>query len=145
METTIDKLNIVETPCPMPTLEIDTDSSTEDYREIIEDCLTAYAKNHQDKIISIYDYFTPSVNFGHYTNSIFFIAAESQELIKYLFTFLSRKGNFNIRYGESIPPAKGTLTYHIEAGNAWRLDDAITLSLLAAPEGETDAPNDEDD
>ena len=140
MEAGIQDFNIVETDSPMPTIEIDTDSSScDDYREEIEKCLCIYADKHKKDAITIYSYVTPSVNFGRYTNSVFFIVANSQKLRDYLYSFLSKNGNFNIRLGESIPPSQGTLDYHMEKGSAWRQDDAITFTLLGTDDDECDA------
>lgn len=137
MEKTIDALKIVETNSPMPTIEIDIDSATDDnHREIIEDSLCSYAEKNPEVTASIYDYISQSVTFGRHTNSIFFVVAQSQALLKYIHSKLEDEHSINIRYGDYMPPSKARLAYHIENGQAWRRDDEVTFTLLGAPEEE---------
>ena len=131
MENTIDAFKIVETNSPMPSIEVDVDS-TEDqnHRAIIESSLMYFAEENPEVTASIYDYCSPSTNFGHMTNSVFFIVAKSQSLLKYIHAELRAEHALKMRFGEYIPPSKGRLAYHIESGQAWRLDDAVTFTLL---------------
>ena len=131
MEKMIDDFKIVETNSPMPSIEVDVDS-TEDgnHRVIIENSLMSFAKENPEITASIYDYCSPSANFGSMTNAIFFIVAKSQALLKYLHADLRAAHTIKMRFGDYIPPSKGRLAYHIENGQAWRLDDEVTLTLL---------------
>ena len=134
MEKMIDAFKIVETSSPMPSIEIDIDSITDDnHRAIIEEGLCSYAEKNPTLIASIYDYVSPSVNFGHPKNSVFIVVAQSQALLKYLHANLKADHSINIRYGDYIPPSKARLTYHIEYGQAWRRDDEVTFTLLGTP------------
>ena len=131
MEKMIDALKIIETDSPMPSIEIDIDSTTDgNHRDIIEKALVSYTDDNPKTIASIYDYVSASVNFGQPTNSAFFIVAQSQGLLKYLHANLRAEHSLNIRYGDYIPPSKARLAYHIEDGQAWRRDDEVTFSLL---------------
>lgn len=131
MEKMIDAFKIVETNSPMPSIEVDIDS-TEDgnHRDIIERSLIFFAENNPEITASIYDYCSPSINFGKPTNSVFFIVAKSKSLLKYIHAEFQADHSLNVRFGDYISPSKGILTYHIESGQAWRLDDLVTFSLL---------------
>ena len=131
MEKMIDAFRIVETNSPMPSIEVDIDSTEdENHRAIIESSLMSFAEENPEITASIYDYCSPSTNFGSMTNSIFFIVAKSQSLLKYLHADLRAAHTTKMRFGDYIPPSKGRLVYHIESGQAWRLDDTVTLTLL---------------
>ena len=52
------------------------------------------------------------------------------QLLKYLHADLRAAHTTKMRFGDYIPPSKGRLVYHIESGQAWRLDDTVTLTLL---------------
>ncbi|WCB45729.1 hypothetical protein [Nitratidesulfovibrio vulgaris] len=131
MEKMLDAFKVVETNSPMPSIEVDVDSTEdENHRAILERSLMYFAEENPGITASIYDYCSPSTNFGHMTNSVFFIVAKTQSLLKYIHTELRAAHTLKMRFGDYIPPSKGRLAYHIESGQAWRLDDAVTFTLL---------------
>ena len=131
MEKMIDAFKIVETNSPMPSIEVDVDSTDdENHRYTIEKSLTYFAEKNPQVTASIYDYCSPSSNFGHMTNSVFFVVAKSQSLLKHLHADLRADHSLNVRFGDYIPPQKGRLAYHIESGQAWRRVDEVTFTLL---------------
>jgi hypothetical protein len=64
------------------------------------------------------------------TNSVFFVVVKSQALLKYIHSDMKADHSLKIRFGDYIQPSTGRLAYHIENGQAWRLDDEVTLTLL---------------
>lgn len=127
----IDSLSIVESKSKVPTIEIDVDEhNTSNHRDIIEEFLISYAKNNPDAIISIYDYVTPSINFGYMSTSVYFMAVNSKQCLRNMHACLCSDINIKTRLGEYIKPSLENLQYHIEGGIAWRRDDLITFSRL---------------
>ena len=131
MEIGIDKLKIREGGAPLPSIEIDVDS-TEDgnHREIIEKALAEYAASHPDLVASVYDYVGPSVNFGRMTQSVFFAVNRNQALMKFLLGKLKGIASLSVRQSDYISPGEMQLTYHVQDGKAWRLVDRATFSSI---------------
>lgn len=137
MEKMIYELKIVETSSPMPSIEIDIDSTTaNNHRTIIEESLVDYAEQNPALTASIYDYISPSVNFGPQKNSVFFVVAKSKGFLKYIYSSLKAERSIHTRYGDHIQPSKARLAYHIESGKAWRRDEEYSLTLLGSPDEE---------
>ncbi|MBD5608066.1 MAG: hypothetical protein HDQ93_04360 [Desulfovibrio sp.] len=131
MDKNISDLKIVDTAQALPTIEIDADSAENgEHREILEACLVRWAEKHPEKIVSIYDYVTPSINFGRPTQSVFFAMAGSQPLLKEFYDSLGEVKGLRYRFAEYLSPREMQLAYHIEGGQAWRRDDMSTFSSI---------------
>lgn len=137
MEKSIDEFEIVWTKSPMPSIEIDIDSTTgNNHRAIIEDSLVSYAGQNPKLTASIYNYISPSINFGYQGDSVFFIVAKSKAALNYIHSNLKAERSLKIRYGDYIPPSKCDLVYHIKNGQAWRCDEDYSFTLLGDSDDE---------
>jgi len=130
MEKMIHELSIKESRALLPSLEIrlsDSDDGVE-YEELLEKSLARYAEEHPELVATIYDTCSPSVNFGDFCTSLFFVVVGSKALLNDLHASLSRNRQVRVRLGGSVKPE--VLRYHVEKGQAWKMLDMVTFMAL---------------
>ena len=130
MEKMLHELSIKKPRALLPSLEIRLGDSDEgaDYEETLEKALEIYAREHPERVATLYDSCSVSVNFGDLGTSLFFGVAGSKPLLDYLHAALRRNRQLRVRLGGSVKPEE--LRYHVEKGQAWKMLDMVTFMAL---------------
>lgn len=125
------ELQVVFPRQPIPSVEFDLDSlpqTLDGYAELVVAALRPIAAADPKARISIYGYFTDSVNFQAPTQSMFLGVAASekrtQTVLDALYHALStvlvpQRGRRLVRHSDYIDPASGILEFHVADGRVW--------------------------
>ena len=126
------ELQVVFPRQPIPSVEFDFDSlpaTLDGYADLVIAALRPIAAADPKARISIYGYFTDSVNFQVPTQSMFLAVAASakrtQTVLDALYHAFSGvlvpqpRGRRLVRYSDYIDPASGVLEFHIADGRVW--------------------------
>jgi len=116
-----EELNFVKGNGIYPSVEVNMDSLEEagrlDAISELEISLKEFAKS--GALASIYVLETPSANFGHMCNSIFFGVAGSNSILEIIHTYFSKIANVDVRFSEYIPKNNSQLALQVEFGTTW--------------------------
>ena len=143
------ELNFKNSSEAIPTVEIDTDSVSDFERlRTIRRTLVLLAAKDPGIRATIYVYATVSFNFHEMTNSDFIGVVGPVSILQALQAELSRLPGVRSRLSDYISTRESAMVYHLEHGNLWVPEDALTWSIVEA-ESEVGVnplePLDEDD
>lgn len=125
------ELNFKKSSEPIPTIEIDTDSMSDLERmRIIRRTLASLASKDSSMRATIYVHATVSFNFHEMTNSDFLGVAGPLSILQALQSELSRAPGARSRLSDYISTRESATAYHLEQGNLWVPEDALTWSSV---------------
>ncbi|RAS31905.1 hypothetical protein [Paraburkholderia bryophila] len=125
------ELNFKKSSEPIPTVEIDTDSISDLERmRTIRRTLASLASKEPSMRATIYVHATVSFNFHEMTNSDFIGVAGPLSILQALQSELSRLPGARSRLSDYISTRESVMAYHLEHGNLWVPEDALTWSSV---------------
>jgi hypothetical protein len=137
VEKSVVDLKFVRSSAPLATVEIDLDSIPEryfGYSDLVFSALRPLAQSDPSLRATVYVYQGPSINFGVQSYSAFFGVAGDKKLLRALNdVFASTKG-MQVRYSDHIQISNALCQFHIEGGQVWQPEDALTWSTGWAEE-----------
>lgn len=150
---TMEELKVVTPRSPIPTVEFDLNSLPANldscYDEVVLQALRPLAKAHPKARISVYGYYTDSVNFHAPTQSMFLgvaaPAAPTRETLTALQHALSAvlvpnaQGRRLVRASDYIDAQSALLEFHVADGDVWRPYELGRMFALDDEERAADA------
>lgn len=127
------ELNFKKSSEAIPTVEIDTDSVSDLERlRTIRRTLASLASKDPGMRATVYVHATVSFNFHEMTNSDFIGVVGPVSILQALQSELSRLPGARSRLSDYISARESTMAYHLEHGNLWVPEDALTWSVVEA-------------
>lgn len=141
IKRSVSELHFITSRDPLPTIEIQAESLEEQglhLSQIVSSALSRFAENNPSSKATIYSYSTMSVNFHTQSWSEFLIVAGDKKVLKALYSAFSNLPKVNSRYSDYIAPSDGTKHYHVEDGQLWQVEDAVSWYSASSDDAEDD-------